>query len=230
MSKQPKKIKKPVKKSQTDVVVILDRSGSMVVAKDDHEGGLKNFVKEQQKVEGDAYLTFVRFDSVEPFDIVYDRQNIKEIEFDTLKLDPRGGTPLLDAVGNTLNHIEKTIPKDSDDVLIMIITDGMENSSREFTNNDIKNLVKSKSKWTFMFLGANIDAFTEASNLGININTSAGFSNNSAGVRNTYANLSGKFASVRAACNVSGSSVPFEQKAATYNFTEEERKSMKTNE
>src|SRR5687767_5131529 len=120
-----------MKQDYTEIVVLLDRSGSMQHGKDDHEGGLMSFVEDQQQLEGDVRFTLIQFDNVEPCEIVYDGVPIGDV--DQIKLIPRGGTPLLDAVGLTIAHIaERLADAKPDQVVVMIITDGQENSSREY--------------------------------------------------------------------------------------------------
>ena len=93
-----------MKQDYTEIVVLLDRSGSMQHGKDDHEGGLMSFVEDQQQLEGDVRFTLIQFDNVEPCEIVYDGVSIAEV--DQVKLIPRGGTPLLDAVGRGINDLD----------------------------------------------------------------------------------------------------------------------------
>lgn len=169
-------------KDVLDLLVILDRSGSMQDARDDHEGGLRSFVKDQCELEGDVRLTLVQFDSQDACEIVFDRVPIREVPVAEIQLIPRGGTPLFDAVGRAVAHVKKFNPER---VVAMIITDGEENSSREWTLPQVKKLVESceKQNWQFLFLGANIDAFANASAMGVGVGNglggamSAGFSN-----------------------------------------------------
>ncbi len=115
-----------MKQDYTEIVVLLDRSGSMQHGKDDHEGGLMSFVEDQQQLEGNVRFTLIQFDNVEPCEIVYDGVPIADV--DQIKLIPRGGTPLLDAVGLTIAHVaERLADTKPDQVVVMIITDGQEN-------------------------------------------------------------------------------------------------------
>src|SRR5690606_2384930 len=113
---------------KTDIVILLDRSGSMQSAASDHEGGIRSFIRDQKEIPGDVRLTFIRFDSHDPFEIVFDRSPISEISEDQITLNPRGGTPLLDAMGSMIEHLEKTLPGDLDQTVIFCVTDGEENS------------------------------------------------------------------------------------------------------
>lgn len=159
-----------------DILVILDRSGSMQDAKSDHEGGLRSFVEDQRGLDGDVRFTLVQFDTQNPCEIVYDRTPIADVK-DVL-LIPRGGTPLLDAVGRAVSHLRAELPP-NENVVVLVITDGEENDSHEWTKDRVKSLVAELEGkgWSFLFLGANVDAFAEAAAIGISATTSLGFSN-----------------------------------------------------
>lgn len=159
-----------------DLLVILDRSGSMERARADHEGGLRSFIRDQRDLDGDVRLTLVQFDTNDPCEVVIDRKPIGDIREEQIHLIPRGGTPLLDAVGGAVAHLRHYQPSK---VITLIITDGEENSSREWTKDRIKALVAEceKQEWAFIFLGADIDAFVEAGAMGIGSATSASFMN-----------------------------------------------------
>lgn len=156
----------------TEIVVILDRSGSMSNMVQDVKGGFDKFVEEQSNLPGECLLTLVQFDTG-AIETVYSAKDIRKVG--KLELIPRGGTPLLDAIGKTINDVGgrlRITPEASrpERVLVLIITDGEENSSREFTKTKIKELVEHQSgkyQWEFMYLGANVDAFSEAVNYGI---------------------------------------------------------------
>jgi len=116
-----------------DLLVILDRSGSMQTGKEDHEGGLRSFVEDQRKLSGDVRFTLVQFDTTNPCEVVYDRAKLEDVT--NISLIPRGGTPLEDAIGQSLTHLSKYSP---DEVICMIITDrpehgidGVDRGSRE---------------------------------------------------------------------------------------------------
>lgn len=180
-------------KDYSEFVIILDRSGSMQQAARDHEGGLNSFVQDQKRLDGDVRLTLIQFDSENPCEVVYDGATIDKVG--DVRLIPRGGTPLLDAVGLGVAHVSKRIGAQTakpDIVVVMVITDGEENSSREWTKARVKQLIADKEKegWKFLYLGANVDAFAEASGVGFSASTTANFCNNAIGVRNTYAYVS----------------------------------------
>jgi len=165
---------KSVSKKTTEIVVVLDRSGSMSSMKSDMEGGFNRFIEEQQKESGEAFVTLIQFDT--EYETVYSRRPLPEVP--SLVLTPRGGTALLDATGRAVCHALDTIPSDHLCVFL-IITDGGENSSREFKRDQVKSLTKkctAKRDWQFVYLGANQDAFAEGGHLGVLRGVSANYS------------------------------------------------------
>lgn len=175
---------------KTHLAVLLDRSGSMSSQKSDHEGGLKSFVEDNKKLQGDVYFTLAQFDSANPFELLYDSTPISDV--DDIELIPRGATPLLDAVGEMLTHIEKANKNNPvDDVLLMIITDGYENASQKWTKEAVKKAVDEKKQagWQILFLGANLDNFADAASMNLDMNKVVRCSN----IGNTYERLSSKF-------------------------------------
>lgn len=148
-----------------DVLVVLDRSGSMETGRSDHEGGLNAFMRAQADAGGDVRVTFVQFDSENPCEIVEDRTPAADVK--PVKLIPRGGTPLLDAVGKAIAHLDAKItadPAKPDQVIVMIVTDGHENASREWTRAQLRSRIADLEKgiWSFLYLGADASAFADA--------------------------------------------------------------------
>jgi Mg-chelatase subunit ChlD len=144
-----------------DRVFILDRSGSMENCLDDTIGGFNSFVRDQTALGGT--LSFIQFDH--EFTPVYDKKPIDDVEpLNRETYKPRGSTALLDAIGKTIKSIESDRTP-----VVAILTDGLENASSKFTKAHIKDLIEQKTKegWTFMYLGANQDAFAEAGGIGI---------------------------------------------------------------
>lgn len=176
----------------TEIVVLLDRSGSMQTQKSDHEGGLRSFVDDQKSLAGDVRFTLIQFDTESPCDVIYDGVPITDVK--DIFLIPRGGTPLLDAVLKSTAHVERRIGADKPNVLFMIITDGEENSSREAKRDVVKQRIADlESKgWVFLFLGANIDAFHEASSIGASVVRACNFVGNAASVAALYDDMKGK--------------------------------------
>ena len=173
----------------TEIVFILDKSGSMSGLEKDVIGGFNSFVNEQKVLKGKAFLTTVVFDT--DYRIVMDRIDLKNAPELTAKdYFTQGGTALLDAIGKTINHVSHT-KRPKDKVLVVINTDGEENSSQEFREkNKIKEMVEKcrKEKWEFVFIGANIDSFSEGHSLGITY--SGNYTANSVGQASVYASVS----------------------------------------
>lgn len=159
---------------KTELVFILDKSGSMAGLEADTIGGYNSMLMKQKKAEGEAFVTTVLFNH--HYELLHDRINVKGISPITEKAyEVSGTTALLDAIGFTIqkiNNVQKHTSKNerAEKVLFVITTDGMENASREFTADKIKKMVqdqKEKYGWEFMYLGANIDAVSTAAQFGI---------------------------------------------------------------
>lgn len=167
---KPRRVYGPdVRKDLTEIVMLVDRSGSMQSCRADAEGGVNAFIEAQGKLEGDANLTLVQFDTVEEF--VYKGAPIRDVGKYTLV--PRGETALLDAIGRALQETKDRLDKLVDGkpglVVFVIVTDGGENSSQNFNREQIKALItrQQNDNWQFNYLGANQDAFTVAQNMGV---------------------------------------------------------------
>ncbi len=144
----------------TEIVVVLDRSGSMADFVSDTIGGYNAFINDQKQIPDDAKLTTILFDTeYEYFEDDVDLQ--KAIPLTPLTFVPRGMTALLDAIGDAINKIEKRQP---DRVIMAIITDGQENSSHKFNKDEIKEMISAKTAagWQINFLSANMDAVQDA--------------------------------------------------------------------
>lgn len=195
-----------MKKNLTEMVFILDRSGSMQRLTDDTIGGFNSMIESQKKEEGEAFVTTVLFD--DQYELLHDHINIKDIKPITNKeYYARGMTALLDAVGKTINSIGNRLsatPEDErpDKVIFVITTDGLENASREFAKSTVKEMIEhqqSKYSWTFMFLGANMDAVGEAASLGINTDFARTYTADTWGTQSVYDSLSCAVACARSA-------------------------------
>ena len=190
----------------TELVFILDRSGSMGGLESDTIGGFNSMLAKQQAEPGECRITTVLFDN--QFETLHDRIDIKAVSPITdREYYVRGNTALLDAVGMTINKIGGVQKNTAEDfragkVLFVITTDGMENASREFNYEMIKTMIerqKSKYGWEFIFLGANIDAVEVANRFGVAPNRAQNFHNDSEGIALNYAVMSETVAAYRAA-------------------------------
>lgn len=179
-------------KNLTEVVFILDRSGSMSGLEDDTIGGFNSMLDKQKNSEGEALISTILFDN--ETEILHDRVPLSEIKPMTEKdYWVRGATALLDAIGKSIKHI-KNIHKYAREedrpakTLFCITTDGMENASIIYSYQQIKKMVEAQKEkgWEFLFLGANIDAIEIASNIGISRDRAANFHNDRSGISHSY--------------------------------------------
>lgn len=167
-------------KNLSDVTVVIDRSGSMVSCKEEAENGLNQFIKDQKDQDGKCLFTLVQFDT--QYEFVHKGELVQNVG--KFELIPRGMTALLDAVGRAINETGERLAKMPETqrpgvVIFVILTDGYENASSEFTRKQIKDMIthqREKYNWQFTYLGANQDAFAEAEGYGIKIETTSNFS------------------------------------------------------
>lgn len=194
-----------MKKGLTEIVFILDRSGSMAGLERDTIGGYNSMLDKQKKQEGEALISTVLFD--DKAEVLHDRKPLCQTPHITEEdYYVRGCTALLDALGDAIHHIgnvhkyarEEDRPEKT---LFIITTDGMENSSRHYHYEDVKRLVerqKEKYGWEFLFLGANIDAIATASRFGIQADHAVNYESDSTGTQLNYDVLSKAVSQVRA--------------------------------
>ncbi len=199
-----------MRKGLTELVFILDRSGSMGGLESDTIGGFNSLLKKQQMESEEALVSVVLFDDVT--EVLYDRVDIRKVEpMNDSQYYVRGCTALLDAMGGAIHHIgnvhkyarDEDVPEKT---LFIITTDGMENASRHYTYRRVKEMVeheKERYDWEFLFLGANIDAIAEASRFGIDSRRAVNFENDSMGVKLNYDVLSATVSRARRASSAS---------------------------
>lgn len=187
----------------TEMVFILDRSGSMGGLEADTIGGFNAMIEKQKKEDGDALVTTVLFDH--SIEYLHDRVPLAEIAALTDQdYTVRGSTALLDAVGETIGHIEKIrkyirqedIPSHT---IFIITTDGMENASKSFTYKQVKQMIEAKKEcgWEFLFIGANIDAAAEAARIGISRERSSNYVGDAHGTGAVFRAMGAAVSSVR---------------------------------
>ena len=182
-----------MKQGLTEMVFILDRSGSMSGLERDTIGGYNAMLAKQQKQPGEAVITTVLFD--DQYELLHDRINLRGVASITDKeYYVRGNTALLDALGKTINKIgnaqKRTAePERAEHVVVVITTDGMENASREFNEEKVSRMIehqKSKCGWEFIYLGANIDAIATAERYGIGRDRAANYHADAEGTALNY--------------------------------------------
>ena len=193
-----------MKKGLTEIVFILDRSGSMSGLEADTIGGFNSMIEKQKAEEGKAVVSTVLFD--DRTEILHDRKKLKKIEpITTDDYYVRGSTALLDAVGGAIRHIvhvHKHLPKDErpEKTMFIITTDGMENASRKFDYKLVKRMIeyeKKKYHWEFIFLGANIDAVEVAERFGVSRKRAVRYECDSAGTALNFKAMSDMVSAVR---------------------------------
>lgn len=183
------------------ICLILDRSGSMGGRETDVVNGVNSFLEEQRKIPEAASIAFVRFDSeaIERFRPMVPLAECKPLE--RSEYQPRGGTPLLDAVGRTLTEMQEDWRRlQPDRAILVIVTDGEENSSREYKKSKIKEMIEARQnsgKWAVIYLGANVDAFHEAGSMGVWAANSAGYQNTAMGTATMYGAASASVGKMR---------------------------------
>lgn len=200
-----------MKKNLTELVFILDRSGSMGGLESDTIGGYNALLEKQKKEPGEAVVTTVLFD--DGYELLHDRINLREVAPITEdEYYVRGTTALLDAIGKTINKVgnaqkQTAEAERAEQVVVVITTDGMENASREYGYEQVRKLIegqKSRYGWEFLFLGANIDAVATAGRFGIGEDRASDYRADHEGVALSYEVLSETVGRLRAERKLSG--------------------------
>lgn len=188
--------KKTKLQEETEVIVILDRSGSMSSISEATVNGFNEFIKEQKGAKGKAFITLVQFD--DSYQVDYKNVPVEAVS-DLINGEtfvPRGMTAMLDAIGKTINEV-----KTDRDVVCVIITDGHENASKEYTKDTVFKLINKKTKkgWSFLFLGANQDAIKAGGDLGINRGNSMNYDATVKGATQAFQSMSANTVQYRSA-------------------------------
>lgn len=208
-----------MKTGLTDISIVLDRSGSMSSVAGDTIGGFNRFIADQKSAPGEALVTLVQFDN--EYMPVHSGVDVREVpELTSATFVPRGSTALLDAIGRTISDTGARIAalaeaERPEHVVFVIITDGHENASREFTRDKVMEMITHQRevyKWSFIFLGADADAIDVAKSYGISRDTAMQYSNTSAGVSTVFDATSSNLRSMRTTGN-----------AAALNYSDKDR-------
>lgn len=196
-----------MKQGKTDIVVLLDRSGSMATIRKDMEGGFDSYIADQRKIPGECSVTLAQFDDV--YEVVYAGKPLAEVP--PLSLEPRGWTALLDAFGRLIDETGTRLAALTEEerperVLFVVITDGQENRSRELTKEAIFERVKRQTEtygWQFVYFGANQDAIAVAAGLGIDPHFAVNFQATPMGVASAVRSMSAGTSSYRSGAGYS---------------------------
>lgn len=196
-----------MKKDLTELVFLVDRSGSMSGLETDTIGGFNATLKAHQEADGQAVVSTVLFDHETK--VLHDRMPIEDVSLMTERdYQVRGCTALLDAVGGAIHHIStihKYLPEDykPEHTIFVITTDGLENASTHYTYQQVKHLITEKEEagWDFLFLGANIDAAAEASKIGIPVARAATFIADTAGSKTMFGAVCTETINMRTGCS-----------------------------
>ena len=195
-----------MRKNLTEIVFILDRSGSMSGLETDTIGGFNSMIEKQKKENGEALISTVLFDNVS--EVIHDRVPVQKVEPMTDKdYSVRGCTALLDAIGGAIHHIgnvhkyarTEDVPEHT---VFIIMTDGMENASHMYSSDKVKQMIQRQQEkygWEFLFLGAKIDAIETASHFGIDADKAANYQCDCEGTALNYEVLNDAISAVR--CN-----------------------------
>ena len=193
-----------MKKNLTELVFILDRSGSMAGLEGDTIGGFNAMIEKQKKEPGEAYVSTILFDNVS--EVLHDRVSLESVPKMTDRdYTVRGCTALIDAIGGAIKHIgnihKYARPEDvPEHTMFIITTDGMENASRRFSSDEVKKMIerqKAEFSWEFLFIGANIDAVQTAAQFGIGHDRAVNYHADSQGTQVLYETLCAPISAMR---------------------------------
>lgn len=195
-----------MKRGYTHISVILDRTGSMEPIRDDIIGGFNTFLEDQRQLPGMASLTLVQFDSENPYEVVHHFTLLEAVPpLSRTTYVPRAATPLLDAIGRGINDLDTTLAAMADaerpeHVVVIIITDGQENSSKEFRKDTIVKMITERQKrwgWQFAFLSADLDSINDAMTYGMHEAAIIAYDKSSQGVGDVMKSSSSRIADLR---------------------------------
>ncbi len=198
-----------IKNGITELVFILDRSGSMSGLESDTIGGFNAMIEKQKKQDGECYVSTVLFDNVS--EVLHDRVKLSDVKPMTdREYTVRGCTALIDAIGGAIHHIgnihKYARPEDvPEHTMFVITTDGMENASHKYSSDKVKKMIERQKEqygWEFLFIGANIDAVETAAQYGISEDRAVNYHADPKGTACLYDNVSDVVFSVRMGCDI----------------------------
>ena len=173
------------KNQDVDLIFLIDKSGSMYGSEKDTIGGFNSFIQKEKQKDLNTNVTTILFDH--EYEVLYKRKSIYDVkELTENEYQVRGSTALLDAIGKTITTLDKEI---DNKVLFVIMTDGMENSSIEFSKSQISSMINNHS-WEFLFIGADIDSYSEGRSIGIRKSRVANYEKSARGVEKLYESIS----------------------------------------
>jgi len=197
-----------MRQDYTHIAVILDRTGSMTAIRDDTIGGFNAFLQQQKAEPGFATLTLVQFDSQDPYEVIHRFKPIAEVpELTRETYVPRASTPLLDAMGRGINDLESSLSQLAEAdrparVVMVVVTDGQENASREFCKEQIEKMIKEKTEkdgWQFVFLSADLAAIRDAQDVGVDLSAALLYQKSGLGSKGAWSSLSVRLSDYRSA-------------------------------
>jgi len=212
---------------------LLDRSGSMASMAPDVIGGFNRFLANQQAQPGRGRMTLVQFDSGDPFEVRTDGLPLAQVRrLSDHTFQPRGGTPLWDAVGELITRASvraeqrRALGKRREETVLAVYTDGEENQSERFSDVDVRRLIEAKKEegWTFVFLGAGLDAYAEGGRLSVGVGSTQAFAPDGHGARLAFEELDKSMSDFRAAPAVARAPMKEHFFAASGKAAEEDRR------
>lgn len=175
------------------ISVVLDRSGSMAAIADDIVGGFNEFLARQRAEAGEARITVAQFDSGNPFEVLIDGMPVREVtDLAREAYQPRGTTPLYDAIGSMIGRVDAVSAGHDEDQLMVIVTDGLENASREHDRASVFSMITDRRRrgWSFMFLGADQDSYASGARMAMAGANTANWQKDREGTRKMWKDVS----------------------------------------